>query len=67
MATQERILNELERHNAALDKHITEDKQLEKRIDRIETKQAYATGIIVALVGIFSLTSDLLLTKLGLK
>lgn len=67
LATQERILNELERHNKALDDHIKEDKILEKRVDRIESRIAYASGIAVAIIASFSLMSDFILKQIGLR
>ncbi len=67
LATQDQILEQLKRHHSLFDKHIDDDKQVEKRVELIEKKLSYASGIIVASVAIFSFTSDFILTKLGLK
>lgn len=67
LATQERILSQLENYNNELREHIKEDKLIEKRIDKIENKFYYMYGFIAAIVGVFTITSDMLLAKLGLK
>ena len=67
LATQEQILKQLEKHDSKLEDHIKEDKQLEQRVDRVESRLMYAAGIAVTLITMFSITSDVLLAKLGMK
>lgn len=67
LATQEQILKQLEKHDSKLESHIKEDKKLEQRVGKLENRMMYATGIVITLITIFSITSDVLLAKLGMK
>lgn len=67
LATQKHIVGSLDAFTNRLESHIREDKEIEKRVDKIENKISYATGVTLTFVAFFSLASDLILTKLGLK
>lgn len=47
--------------------HIVDDKLLAQRVSSLETKYTYATGFIAALVIVWGLVSNLILSKMGLK
>lgn len=47
--------------------HIKEDKELEKRINRIELRMSWVAGIAVAVFAVWSVLSDMVLAKVGLK
>lgn len=47
--------------------HIVDDKLMAQRVSSLETKYTYATGFIAALVIVWGLVSNLILSKMGLK
>jgi hypothetical protein len=66
LATQEHIMATLDGFTDRLEAHIKEDKEIERRLDKIEHKLSYAYGVLFAVAGIFSLVSSFFLKKLGL-
>lgn len=66
LATNEAILDRIERHDIKLEKHIEEDKIIEKRVIKLESRFMYAAGWVVGLITIFSITSDILLAQFGI-
>lgn len=67
LATQEHVLEKMNLFNEKLEIHIKDDKELEKRIQKTETRLAYASGIIITSMAILSIFNDFILTKLGIK
>jgi hypothetical protein len=47
--------------------HIVDDKLMQTRLTALETKYTYATGFIAALVVIWGLISNLIMSKIGLR
>lgn len=66
LATQEAILSRIDKHDTKLEKHIEDDKVLEKRVVKLESRFMYAAGWVIGLITIFSITSDILLAQLGI-
>lgn len=60
LATQELILTKM-------DKQHLEQKELERRVNSIDRKFHYLYGFSAAVIGAFTFTSDIILTKIGLK
>ena len=67
LATQELMLVQLEKHNKKLEEHIKEDRELAKRVDKIENKFHYLYGIAATVSTGAGLALHIILTKLGMK
>jgi len=66
-ATQNLILKQLESHNNRLEDHIKEDREIARRVDKIEHTISKWSGIAVAVIFVSSFASDYILKILGLK
>lgn len=67
LATQELILKKLDEHMSRLQDHIVDDKELAKRIDRIEHRMAWVAGVAITIFTIWSTISNVVLAKIGLR
>lgn len=67
LGTQEQILKELEKHNGRLEKHIEEDNILQKKVNKIENKLAYMSGVGVAAIAVFTFGSELVMKAIGFR
>ena len=67
LGTQDLVLKELDKLDKKICFHIKENKEVERRVDKLENRMMYATGIAVCLLAVFSVTSDVVLAHLGLK
>ena len=62
----EHIVDRIDEFSNRLSAHIKEDKDMERRLDKIEHKISYFTGMIIVVASLFSLLSTFLLKKIGL-
>ena len=67
LGTQELILKEVDKVHKRLDKQIEEDKEIERRVQKIETKMSWVAGYALAFITVLTFVSDFVLAKMGLK
>jgi hypothetical protein len=67
LATQEYIIKQIEDYNKRLDEHINEDKELDKRLTKIEHNRSYLLGMVAAVSVFVTYAGDIVMTKVGLK
>lgn len=67
LGTQELILKELDKVHKRLDNQIKEDKEIEKRVNKLENRVYWVAGYAVAFITVFTFVSDVVLAKLGMK
>lgn len=67
LGTQEIILKEIDKVNKRLDNQMKEDKEIERRVSKIETRMSWVAGYIIAFVTVLTFVSDMVLAKLGFK
>ena len=62
-----KILTLLEGLKENLEKHVADDKEIEKRVTAIEKRNYYVAGAAAAAFFFWTMTSEFILRALGLK
>lgn len=67
LGTQELILKEIDKVHKRLDNQIEEDKQIEKRVGKLETHMSWVAGYAIAIISVLTVVSNVVLAKFGFK
>jgi len=67
LATQEYIVEQIKNYDRKLDNHLDDDKELDKRLSKLEHNRSYLLGMVAAISFLIPYLSDVIMTKIGLK